>query len=333
MRALRSDQDYRERGARRRGSSRPGGVEALAGDEGHLGAHAQRGERRVHVGASNGLRFIRTAGQKIGEAADKRISRTGGVHGVHRVGRNVLEAAAARRQGAVLAQRQDHVRNAVFHQPEGAGAGFLQVAHRQAAEPFRLGFIGDQVIGVGDFAKIERLGRRRIEQRANSLPPRQPQRVINGFERYFELQHDAIGLAQQIGGRIDIAGQQAVVGALHDQNAVLAGAIDENRRYAAGRSGRDRDMRGIDSAGAEVFDRGGAEQVVAHPRHHGHPRTASPRGHGLVCAFAAKPQLETASEDGFPGRGKPSVKVVRSTLALPTTTICGEEFIKWLPSL
>ena len=73
----------------------------------------------------------------------------------------------------------------------------------------------------------------------------------------------------------------------------------------------------------EILDGGRPEQVVAHARHHGNPRAAQPRRHRLVGALAAEPQVELASENGFAGRGNSSVKVVRSTLALPTTTMCG----------
>ena len=63
-------------------------------------------------------------------------------------------------------------------------------------------------------------------------------------------------------------------------------------------------MAGIDAARGEVLDGGRPEQVVAHPRHHRHPRAAQPRGHGLVGAFPSEAEMEFAPENGLAGTRK-----------------------------
>ena len=185
-----------------------------------------------------------------------------------------------------------------------AGAGLFEVRYRHTGERLGFGFVGNDVIGVGGLGEIEWLARSGIQDRADAVEAGEAQCVIDGNERDFELEHDAIRGAEQVGGGVDIGRQEAVVGAFDDQDAVLAGAIDENRRDAAGDTRGDPDVRGVDGELLEIGDGSGAEEVVAHAGDHGHAHAAEPGGDGLVGAFAAEAQVKFAAEDGFAGTGE-----------------------------
>ena len=104
---------------------------------------------------------------------------------------------------------------------------------------------------------------------------------------------------QQVRGIVDIGRGERVVGAFDDQDAVLAGAIDEDGRDAARLAFGDPNVAGADAFGAEVLNGGGAEEIVADARDHGDVGAAERRGDGLVRAFAAEAELKSAAEDGF----------------------------------
>ena len=127
----------------------------------------------------------------------------------------------------------------------------------------------------------------------------EPQGVIHGLQRDLQLQHDAVGGAQQIACVVDVGGGQTVVCSFDNEDAILTGAFHEDWRHSAGNAGSDMNVAGVDPVALEVRNGGRPEHVIAHPRHHGHVRTAPPGGYGLVRAFTAESQIEALSEDGF----------------------------------
>ena len=133
------------------------------------------------------------------------------------------------------------------------------------------------------------------------MPARKTQRVINGFERDFQLHHDHAGAFEEIRGGIDIGGQEAVVSAFHYPNTILSGGFDEDGRDAAGDAGGEGNAARIDAARMEIGDGGGTKQVVADAGHHGHGGAAETRGDGLIGSFPAETEAELAPENGLTG--------------------------------
>ena len=111
--------------------------------------------------------------------------------------------------------------------------------------------------------------------------------VVDRLQRDFELEEDQAAAAEVLGGGIDIGREQVVVGALDDEDAVLARGIDEDRRDAARRAGDGADMAGIDAESLEIADGVAAEEIVADAADHQHIGAELRRGDGLVGALAA----------------------------------------------
>ena len=128
--------------------------------------------------------------------------------------------------------------------------------------------------------------------------------VINSLERNFELQHDAVGGLQGLGGRVNVGRLQRIVRSLHNQNPILPVGFDEDRRDAAGQTIDLLHMSCIDALFPEVFNRRRPEKVTAHARDHENFCAAETRRDGLVGALASKPKIEFLPEDGFARLGK-----------------------------
>ena len=246
----------------------------------------------------------RACGKERGEAADEGIAGAGSIDGIDAIGRDVFDRLVAGGERAVRSERDDHAGYAGIQQVDGASAGFVQVVNRQAGESFGFGFVGNNVIGIGELGDVQPLPRRGIENGANAVAVGEPEGVVDGLKRDFELEDDAVGGTQQIGGGLDIGRQERIVGAFDDEDPVLAGGVDKDGGDATGNARSDQDVSGIDTAGGEVLDGGGPKQVVAYARHHGNARTTEARGDSLVGAFAAETELEFPSEDGLTGPRK-----------------------------
>ena len=109
---------------------------------------------------------------------------------------------------------------------------------------------------------------RGIQNAANSVLSRKRDSVVDGLERNFELQNDAIDGFQQVSGGIYVGRFQFVVRAFHHKNAILPVGLDKNRRHSAGHAMHLLHMRGVDAELLEIFDRGRAKQIAADARHH-----------------------------------------------------------------
>ena len=90
-----------------------------------------------------------------------------------------------------------------------------------------------------------------------------------------------------------------VVGALDDQDAVVAVGVDEDRGHAVGGAGHGADVPGVDAEVGEVAQGVGAEQVVADAADHHDVGAELGRGGGLVGALAAGADGEVGGGQGF----------------------------------
>src|SRR5579884_4152005 len=63
-------------------------------------------------------------------------------------------------------------------------------------------------------------------------------------------------------------------------------------------------MSRVDPLSSEVFDGGGAEQIVTHSGHHEDFGATKPGRDRLIRALAAKTKIEPAAEDRLTGLGK-----------------------------
>ena len=124
-------------------------------------------------------------------------------------------------------------------------------------------------------------------------------RVINRLHRNLELQHDAVGGLQRLGGGVNVGRLQRIVRSLHHQNAVLPVGLDEDRRDAARQSLDLLHVSGINSLLAEIFNGRGTEQIAADARDHEHLRAAETRRYRLIRALASETEIESLPEDGF----------------------------------
>ena len=88
---------------------------------------------------------------------------------------------------------------------------------------------------------------RRIHDAPDVVVAREAHAVVNRLQRNFELKHDAVHRLQQVGGHVDIGRLQAIVGALHHEDAILTVGFHENRRHAAGDSVNLFHMRGVNA--------------------------------------------------------------------------------------
>src|SRR5262249_14630699 len=162
-------------------------------------------------------------------------------HGFDGERRDVAARPGGRGERATLAEGEDHAREAPVEQPLSTGSGPVEIAHGESGERFRFGLVWDDVIGQRRLRAVERLRAGWIEDAAEPVGPREPQRVVDGLEWDLELEDDAIGLAEDFGGGIDIGGKEAVVRAFDNEDSILAGAVDEDRGDAARDAGSDQD--------------------------------------------------------------------------------------------
>lgn len=86
--------------------------------------------------------------------------------------------------------------------------------------------------------------------------------VNHRVEGNLELQDDAVGVVQHRCRGVDVGGPQPIVGSLHDDDAVLAVGLDEDRRHAARRAGHDLHLRRLDALRLEVGDRRRPEETI-----------------------------------------------------------------------
>ena len=90
----------------------------------------------------------------------------------------------------------------------------------------------------------------------------------------------------------------------------------------------DPDVLGVDAEALEVLDRGRAEQIVADPGDHRDVGAAEAAATAWLAPLPPKPISKLSPKMVSPARGNRSLKVVRSTLALPTTAMrCGREVV------
>ena len=112
-------------------------------------------------------------------------------------------------------------------------------------------------------------------------------RVIDGRQRNLELEEDQVAALEVVAGTVDVFRHQPVVRALDDQDAVLPGWLDEDRRDPARQAGDLLDVPRVDAETLEVADGVVAEEIVADLAHHHHLGAKARRGDRLVGALAA----------------------------------------------
>ena len=93
----------------------------------------------------------------------------------------------------------------------------------------------------------------------------------------------------------------AQVGAVGRQDAVLAAAVDEDDAHPGCSFGIDGDAGGVDAVGAQGFEEGGAEEVVADAAHHLDAGALAGGGHRLGRPLAPGGAVETLAAQGLAG--------------------------------
>src|SRR6266404_9207021 len=169
------------------------------------------------------------------------------------------------------------------------------------SDGFGFTLIGNEIVGVADFLEVNGLRGSRVHNAANTTGPGELHSVVDGAQRDLKLQDDSVRFVQQQSRGVHIFRGEYVVGALHDDDAVLAARIYEDGRHSAGNSFGEEHIPRVDPLRFKVLDCGGAEEIVPHSRHHAHVCSAEPRRNRLIGAFAAKAEIELFAEDGLPG--------------------------------
>src|ERR1700722_11228188 len=204
------------------------------------------------------------------KAANEGISRARAVNALHRKRGHVLAALTACEKGTLGAERDDDSANAFSQKFAGALFRVLDAAYSDSRDCLSLAFVGHEVVEVCQGLQVNRLCRRRIDNTTNAVPSRERDGVVNRFGRNLKLQEDTMGGFQHFRGGIHISWLERVIRSLDHQDAVLSTGIDKDRRDATRQSLNLPDVRGIDAKLFEVLNRGWAEQVAPHARHHEH---------------------------------------------------------------
>src|SRR5258708_27080565 len=180
----------------------------------------------------------------------------------------MVAAFATSEKRTVRAQGYDDSTNAACQKLFRALVRISNVSNRKPG--YRLGFtlVGDKVIELLQACHVDCLCWCGIENASYAMRAGKTNCVVNGFKRNLELENDAVGGFQSLGGRIDIGWLQRVICSLHHQNAILPVRFHEDRSDAARQSFNLPDVCWIDSLLAEILDCGGAEHVAADSRHH-----------------------------------------------------------------
>src|SRR5271154_6970209 len=107
--------------------------------------------------------------------------------------------------------------------------------------------VGDEVVEVRDRFEIDGLRWSGVENAANAVSAGKFDGVVNRLQRNFELEDDAVGGLESVGGGVHVGGLKLVVRALDDDDAILAGGIDEDGGDSTGNSGDLADVGGVDA--------------------------------------------------------------------------------------
>src|SRR5215469_15290510 len=223
-------------------ASVPLGIEASAVEKRFLSSHSGSGESGVEIRAADGVGLGKSLSQENGKAADESVTGTGAVNALHRVGGNAVDRVAAGKERSICTQGDDHTPDATGQQFLCAFLGVIDTLHRQAGDCLGFAFVRHEIVESFERSHFDRLGRRWIQNAADTVFSGKCDRVVDGFERNLELEHDAVG-------------------GFDNENAVLSAGLDENWRDAARQAFELFHVRGIDSLLAEVLDSLAAEEI------------------------------------------------------------------------
>src|SRR5579864_2504149 len=198
-----------------------------------LRANARGRKSSVKIRASNRFSLRQAFGEEHGKAADKSIARSRAVNALHGERRDMLATFGAGEKRSVCSQRDNHAPNTFRQELLGTFFGVIYRLDAQSADRFRFMLVGDKVVETIERCHVDRLGRCRIHNASNSMLSCKGNRVVNGLERDFKLENDAIGGLQSLGSGVYVGRLQCIVSTLHNENAILAAGLDKNRGNAA----------------------------------------------------------------------------------------------------
>src|SRR5215475_8426668 len=133
---------------------------------------------------------------------------------------------------------------------------------------------------------VDGLPRSRIQDAPNAVLLRKRNGVVDSLQGDFELQHDAIGTLQRVGGGIHISGLDRIIRPLDDENTILSAGIDKDGCDPTRQSLHLLYMRSIDPLPLKIFDRRWSEQIAANACHHEYIGPTQPCGYGLIRPLA-----------------------------------------------
>ena len=147
--------------------------------------------------------------------------------------------------------------------------------------------------------------------------------VVNRLQRDLELQNDTVRTLQNIRRGIHVRRPQFVIGSFDNDDPVLPGWIDEDRRHSARDPGDLSHVSSIDPNSSKFL-------IVDGPNRSSPTRatmkTSAPHSRAAtawLAPFPPNPRSNFWPKIVSPGFGNRSANVVKSTLALPTTAIRG----------
>ena len=165
----------------------------------------------------------------------------------------MLHAFTSGQKGTIRAQSDNHSPDAAGKKLSGTAPGIVEIAHWHARNRLRFTFIGNKVVEIGNRLDVDGLRWSRVQDAANSIFSRKLDGVVHGLQRDLELENDAVGALQHIRRGIHVARFQFVIRAFDDNDPILSGRIDEDRRYSAGHATDLAHVRGVDIQSFKVL--------------------------------------------------------------------------------
>ena len=149
--------------------------------------------------------------------------------------RDASEALRRRQKRTAGAQRHDHRLNAPGDEAPRCSRNLVLQFDRHAGQDPKLSLVRGEEIRLADALDIEIAERRGGVQRCfHAVKLAEAERRVDGLERHFELGQDEIAGPQIFACALDVGRREVAVRALDDEDAIVAGGVDENGR----RSGR-----------------------------------------------------------------------------------------------
>ena len=130
----------------------------------------------------------------------------------------------------------------------------IDVSYRHSRDGLGFTFVGHEIVETSQSIHVGWLSGGRVDDAANAILACKTDAVIDGFERNFELQDDAIDGFEQVGGGLHVRGLKQIVRAFDHPDAILPVRLHKNWRHSTGHSFDRLYVGGIDSKFLEILN-------------------------------------------------------------------------------